>query len=79
MSQNTNRNTSTVPRTESWVRVMSVAFLPVIAALFAPQAARIALLGVGGMTFLAGFVLMVRQSRRTGNDGLRQLVHSDSE
>ena len=79
MSENTNRRTSTVPRTEPWVRVMSFAFLPVVAALFTPEAARVALLAVGGIAFVVGFVLMVRQSRRTGNDGLRQLVHSDPE
>jgi len=79
MFHNTKRNTSGVPKTEPWVRVMSLAFLPILAALFAPEAARIPLLAVGGLAFLVGFVLMVRQSRRTGNDGLRQLVHSDSE
>ncbi len=79
MSRNTNRSTPSVPRTESWVRVLFVAFLPVVAALFAPEAARIALLAVGGIAFLVGFVLMIRQSRRAGTDGLRQLVHSDSE
>jgi len=79
MSQNTNPNTPSVPKTESWVRVMFLAFLPVVAALFAPEAARIPLMAVAGIAFLVGFVLMVRQSRRTGNDGLRQLVHSDSD
>ena len=79
MSKNTNPNPSSVPKTESWVRVMFLAFLPVLAALFAPEAARIALLAVGGVAFVVGFVLMVRQSRRTGNDGLRHLVHSDSD
>jgi len=44
MSQNTNPNTPSVPKTESWVRVMFLAFLPVVAALFAPEAARIPLL-----------------------------------
>jgi hypothetical protein len=80
MSANTNRTTSSAPTTEPWVRVMAFSFLPVLAALFVPEAARIALLALGGVTFLVGFVLMVRHSRRSrDDDSLRQLVHSGSE
>jgi len=59
---------------------MALAFVPVIVALFAPQAARIALVVIGGLTFLAGFILMLRESRRTGDsESLRRLIHADSE
>lgn len=83
MSQNTNRTGSTVPsapRTEPWVLIMALAFAPVLGALLVPQAARIALLAVGGVMFVVGFVLMVRASRTSRDDeSLRQLVHSSSE
>jgi uncharacterized membrane protein YgdD (TMEM256/DUF423 family) len=59
---------------------MALAFLPVIAALFTPESARIALVGIGGLTFIAGFILMYRESRRSrDSDSLRRLVHADSE
>ena len=59
---------------------MALAFLPVIAALFTPESARVVLVGIGGVTFIAGFSLMLRESRRShGSDNLRHLVHADSE
>ncbi len=83
MSQNPNRPSRTVPtapRTESWVLIMALAFAPVLGALVVPQAARIALLALGGVMFLVGFALMVRTSRASrDNESLRQLVHSGSE
>jgi hypothetical protein len=83
MSQNPDRIDRTVPtapRTESWVLIMALSFVPVLGALFLPQAARIALLALGGVMFAVGFVLMVRASRASrDNDSLRQLVHSGSE
>ena len=83
MSQNPNRTSRTVPtapRTEPWVLIMALAFAPVLVALFLPQAARIALLALGGVMFVVGFALMVRTSRVSrNNESLRQLVHSGSE
>jgi hypothetical protein len=59
---------------------MALAFVPVVAAVLLPQAARIPLIAVGGLMFVIGFVLMVRESRRSrGGDSLRQLVHADPE
>jgi hypothetical protein len=79
MSQQQNP-TPVRPKTERWVPIMALAFVPVVLALFVPEPARIALVAVGGLTFIAGFVLMLRESRRS-RDGeqLRQLVHADSE
>jgi hypothetical protein len=83
MSQSPNRPVRTVPnapKTESWVLIMSLAFAPVLGALFAPQAARIALLALGAVMFVVGFALMVRTSRASrDSESLRQLVHSGSE
>jgi len=80
MSQDLNRTVPTAPKTERWVLIMALAFVPVVAALVVPDAARIALLAIGGVTFLAGFVLMVRKSRASrGDDSLRRLVPSRSE
>ena len=64
MSENPNFVPPTPPKTERWLVVMAAAFAPVIAAMFFPQAARIALVALGGVTFVVGFVLMLRQSRR---------------
>ena len=80
MSQNPRTTPTTPPRTERWVLIMALAFVPALAALFVPEAARIPLLAVAGLTFIAAFVLMFRESRRSrGGDSLRQLVHGDSE
>ena len=83
MSQNPNRTSRTVsgaPRTEPWVLIMALAFAPVLGALLVPQAARIALLALGGVMFVVGFAVMVRASRTSrDNESLRQLVHSSSE
>jgi uncharacterized membrane protein YgdD (TMEM256/DUF423 family) len=59
---------------------MALAFLPVILALFVPQTARLPLVAIGGLLFIAGFVLMFRASRQSrGGESLRHLVHADSE
>jgi|SoiMethySBSTD1v2_1073268.scaffolds.fasta_scaffold63004_4 hypothetical protein len=80
MSHDLNRTVSRAPKTERWVLIMALAFAPVLAALVLPEAARIALLAIGGVTFLGGFVLMVRESRASrDNESLRRLVHSSSE
>ena len=68
------------PKTERWLIVMACSFVPVVAALFVPQVLRIPLLAVGGLVFIAGFILMLRKSGQpAGNEGLRRFVHSDSE
>ena len=80
MSDNRSRTRHTVPRTERWIIVMACAFLPMLAALLAPEVARIPLVAIAGLVFVVGFVLMIRQSRRSrGTDSLRQLVHADPE
>ena len=80
MSENSKRGRTAAPQTERWVIVMMCSFIPVLGALFMPQATRIPLLGVAGAIFVAGFVLMLRQSRQSaGNHSLRRLVHSDPE
>ena len=79
MSRNP-KNLPAPPKTERWLITMALAFVPVIIALFVPQAARIPLVGVGGLLFVVGFVQMVRQARVAGgNDNLRRLVASDPE
>lgn len=77
MSQ--KKNSPAEVRTESWVIVMALAFVPVLGALFVPEPARIPLLGVGALTFVVGFVLMIRHSKQSGTEGLRQLVHSEGD
>lgn len=68
------------PKTERWVIVMACSFVPVLAALFVPQGFRIPLLAVGGLVFIASFILMLRKSGQpAGNETLRRFVHSDSE
>ena len=80
MSESSKRVSTETPKTERWLIVMACSFIPVIAALFLPQAVRIPMLAVGGVTFIAGFVLMLRHSRRSpGTESLRRLVHSDME
>ena len=80
MSENFKRIDDRSPKTERWVTVMACSFLPVIAALFLPEAVRIPLVAVAGVIFILGFVLMVRQSRQSsGDESLRRLVHSDSD
>ena len=79
MSRNPNRK-STPPQTERWVIIMVLAFVPVLTALFLPETARIPLVALGGLTFVAGFVLMIRESRRSGDtESLRQLVHGQED
>lgn len=80
MSETSKRNRTDSPKTERWLIVIACSFLPVLAALFMPQAVRIPLLAIGGVIFVAGFVLMLRYSKQSpGTDSLRRLVHSDSE
>jgi hypothetical protein len=80
MSENFKRADTGSPKTERWLVVMACSFLPVISALFLPQAVRIPLVAVAGAIFIVGVVLMIRQSRQSpANRSLRQLVHSDSE
>jgi len=70
MSENFDRMPSgSVPKTERWLIIMAWSFAPAVAALFAPQAARLPLFAVGGLLFVYGFVLMVRQSRASRGDG----------
>jgi hypothetical protein len=80
MSENFKRIGAEAPKTERWLIVMACSFVPVIAALFLPQAVRIPLVALSGAIFIAGLVLMIRHSRQSpGTEGLRRLVHSDSE
>ena len=80
MSQYSKNAPPAPPKTERWLLVMALAFVPVIIALFVPEAARIPLLVVSGLTFVAGFAMMIRHSRANrGDDSLRRLVHSDSD
>jgi CHASE2 domain-containing sensor protein len=80
MSENINRGRTASPKTERWLIVMACSFIPVLTALFVPQALRIPLLVASGVIFAAGFVLMLRQSRQSpASESLRRLVHSDSE
>ena len=80
MPQNPKNVLPAPPKTERWLITMAVSFAPVIVALFAPAAARIPLVALGGLLFVAGFVQMIRHSREVrGNDRLRHLVASDPE
>jgi len=77
MSRHPN-NVPTPPKTERWLIIMALAFVPVVLALFLPQATRIPLLVVSAVTFLVSFVLMVRHSKTNGGtENLRRLVHSE--
>ncbi|HUQ81720.1 MAG TPA: hypothetical protein VM076_11300 [Gemmatimonadaceae bacterium] len=78
MSQHSEDLPSTAPKTEVWVIIMILAFAPVVAAVFVREPARMPLLAVGALTFVAGFVLMIRHST-TGTEGLRQLRRSDGD
>ena len=80
MSDNRSRTRHTVPRTERWIIVMASAFLPMLAALVAPDVARIPLVAIAGLVFLIGFGLMIGKSRRSRDDeSLRQLVTAEKE
>lgn len=80
MSEDRNRVARATPKTERWVIVLACAFIPAIAALTVPEAARIPLLAVSALVFVAGFALMLRESRRSrGNESLRRLVHAEHE
>ena len=80
MSQNLTRGPIAAPKTERWVVVMVCSFVPVLEALFVPQAARIPLLAVAGVIFAIAFALMLRQSRQSaGDESLLRLVHSESD
>lgn len=80
MSESSKRIAPEPPKTERWLIVVASSFIPVIAALFMPQVTRIPLLVLGGLTFVVGFVLMLRHSRQSpGTESLRRLVHPDSE
>ena len=80
MSQYSKNELPTPPKTERWLLLMALAFVPVIVALFVPEAARIPLLAVSGLTFVVAFAMMIRHSRTNrDNDSLRRLVHSDSD
>jgi hypothetical protein len=79
MSQNKDHATTT-PKTERWVKVMALAFVPVTTALFVPEVARMPLIAIGGLMFLVGFVLMLRQSRQSRDgEGLKRMVCADPE
>ena len=79
MSDSPMRTPAGPPKTERWLIVVASSFIPVIAALFLPQGARIPLLVVGGVIFVAGFVLMLRHSRESsGSEDPRRLVRSES-
>jgi hypothetical protein len=80
MSENFKRTENTSPKTERWLIVMACSFLPVIAALFMPQAVRVPLVAVACVIFVSGFVLMLRQSRQSsGTESLRRIVRSELE
>ena len=80
MSQYSKNAPPTPPKTERWLLVMALAFVPVIVALFVPDVARIPLLAVSGLTFVAAFAMMIRHARENrDNESLRRLVHSDSD
>ena len=80
MSEYSKKTPPAPPKTERWLIVMTLAFVPAIAALFLPEATRIPLLAISGLTFIVGFVMMIRQSRTAGgHENLRRLVHPDSE
>ena len=80
MPQMPNSVPPTRPKTERWLIVMALAFAPMLGALFAPQVARIPLLAISGLTFVAGFIMMIRHSKvNGGTENLRRLVHSEFE
>ena len=62
MSQYSKNAPRTTPKTERWLLIMALAFVPVIVALFVPEAARIPLLAVSGLTFATHFGLPTQRS-----------------
>ena len=79
MSNQNDRSTSRAPRTERWVQVMAFAFVPVVLAIFLPEPLKIPLVALGALCLVLGFVLMIRTSRASRTEGLRNLVHPGTE
>jgi len=48
-------------RREPWLAVMLAAFVPLTAAIFAPDPARYALMGLTGLALIIGAVMLMRQ------------------
>lgn len=48
-------------RSESWLAVMLAGFVPLLAAVIAPDAAQYPLIGLSGLLIVIGAVLMIRQ------------------
>jgi hypothetical protein len=68
------------PRTERWVQVMALAFVPVVLAIFLPEALKVPLIALGGLCLVIGFGLMIRTSRQSrGADSLRTYVHPGTD
>ena len=68
MSENPDRITPSVPKTEPWVPMMGGAFAPAVAALFVPGSLRLPLFVVSGVIFIASIVVMIRHARRERDD-----------
>ena len=51
-------------RREPWLAVMLVAFLPLVATVLAPEAAKYPLLGLTGLTLIVGSAMLIRQEVR---------------
>jgi hypothetical protein len=48
-------------RSEPWLVVMLAGFVPMIAAIFAPESAKYALIGLGALAAVVGIAMLVRQ------------------
>ena len=80
MSNQAERSMPTAPRTERWVQVMAFAFVPVVLAIFLPEALKIPLVALGGLCLVVGFALMIRVSRQSHRtENLRTYVHPGTE
>jgi len=80
MSNQQERSMPSAPRTERWVQVMGFSFVPVVLAIFLPDAIKVPLIALGGLCLVVGFALMIRATRQArGTESLRSYVHPGTE
>jgi hypothetical protein len=80
MSNQDERSMPSAPRTERWVQVMGFSFVPVVLAIFLPDAIKIPLIALGALCLVVGFALMIRASRTSsGTESLRRYIHPGTE
>lgn len=80
MSNQDERSMPSASGTERWVQVMGFSFVPVVLAIFLPEAVKIPLIALGGLCLVIGFAMMIRASRKSPvTERLRAYVHPGTE